>query len=69
MALGYIILRSPYTPYSVYLRGTTGSSASGAEGQASTFRASIEVLSNMEVLFWSGVPHLSYSLNSLKGVI
>ena len=26
---GYIMIRSPYTPYSIYLRGTTGADSRG----------------------------------------
>ena len=33
MALGHIIIRSPYTPYSIYLRGTIGVQDLGCIGQ------------------------------------
>ena len=52
---GYIIIRSPYTPYSIYLRGTIG-----------VFHW---ILHCFPAALASSQLDLSYSLNALKGII
>ena len=53
MVLGYIIIRSPYTPYSIYLTGTIGS---GSQIQGSRFALacpSMQELSFGQAVGWS----------------